>query len=63
MSHSAENANNTIHYVQLTLFIIVGLIGVYFRFLGDSFTYTSISNVILVIAIIFTLRTVFRIMK
>jgi hypothetical protein len=61
--NSAENANDTRHYTLLIISIVIGLIGVYFRFLGDSFMYTSISNVILVIGIIIALKAVFTIMK
>jgi hypothetical protein len=61
--NSVENANATRHYTLLVVAIVIGLVGVYFRFLGDSFMYTSISNVILVIGIIIALRTVFAIMK
>jgi divalent metal cation (Fe/Co/Zn/Cd) transporter len=61
--NTTENANSTRHYVLLTIAIIIGLVGVYFRFLGDSFMYTSISNVILVVGIILALKAVFTIMK
>jgi len=60
---SAEQANDTRHYVLLTIAIIIGIVGVYFRFLGNSFMYTSISNVILIIGIILALKGVFAIMK
>lgn len=60
---TAENANATRHYILLTVAIIIGIVGVYFRFLGDSFTYTSISNVILILGIILALKAVFSIMK
>ena len=60
---SAEQANDTRHYILLTIAIIIGIVGVYFRFLGNSFMYTSISNVILIIGIILALKGVFAIMK
>lgn len=63
MSHSAEEANSTRHYVLLTIAIIIGLVGVYFRFAGDSFMYTSISNVIFIIGILIALKAVFTILK
>ncbi|MES2279327.1 MAG: hypothetical protein V4592_25060 [Bacteroidota bacterium] len=63
MSHTAEEANSTRHYILLTVAIIIGLVGVYFRFAGDSFFYTSVSNVILIIGIIIALKAVFTIMK
>lgn len=61
--NSVENANATRHYTLLIISIVIGLVGVYFRFIEDSFMYTSISNVILIIGIIICLVAVFRIMK
>ena len=62
--HSTENANDTRHYMVLTVAIIIGLLGVFIRFWGpESFMLTSISNVVLVIGIIIALRTVFSIIK
>lgn len=61
---SRANANETSHYMVLTVAIIIGVIGVFARFWGpESFMLTSISNVILVIAILIALRTVFAIIK
>jgi len=59
----SANANDTRNYIILTIGIFIGLLGVYFRFLGDSFFYTSVSNVILIIGIIVSLRMVFTILK
>jgi F0F1-type ATP synthase assembly protein I len=59
----STTANDTRNYVTLTIAIIIGMVGVYFRFLGDSFFYTSVSNVILIIGIIIALRVVFSILK
>jgi len=59
----STTANDTRNYVVLTIAIIIGMVGVYFRFLGDSFFYTSVSNVILIIGIIIALRSVFTILK
>ena len=60
---SVENANATRHYTLLIISIVIGLVCLYFLFLVDSFMYTSISNVILVIGSIICLTAVFRIMK
>ena len=59
----STTANDTRNYVILTIGIIIGLVGVYFRFFGDSFFYTSVSNIILIIGIIICLRVVFTILK
>jgi hypothetical protein len=61
--NTAENANETRHYILLVIAIVIGIVGVYFRFLGDSFFYTSVSNVIFIIGIIIALKAVFSIMK
>jgi hypothetical protein len=65
MSHTkeTEEANNPSHYVVLTIAIIIGIVGVYLRFAGNSFAINAASNVILVVGIIIALRSVFKIMK
>ncbi len=42
---------------------MIGMVGVFFRFFGDSFFYTSVSNIFFIIAIIIALRSVFTILK
>ncbi|RYE33095.1 MAG: hypothetical protein EOP42_08685 [Sphingobacteriaceae bacterium] len=59
----STTANDTKNYIILTVAIMIGMVGVFFRFLGDSFFYTSVSNVFLVIGIIVALRGVFTILK
>lgn len=58
-----NNANQTHYYVTLVIAIGLGLVGVFFRFLQDSFLFTSISNIILIIASFIAIKTVFRIIK
>ena len=60
---NTENANAPRHYLLLTLAIFIGLVGVYFRFFGETVIYSIISNFILVIAVIFGLKIVFDILK
>lgn len=64
---SMEKANATNIYVILTVAIIVGTVGVFFRFLdeifGHGFLFTSVSNIILVIGILISLKGVFAILK
>lgn len=60
---NTENANDTRHYIILTIAIFIGLVGVYFRFFGDAAFYSIVSNFILVIAVILGLKTVFDILK
>lgn len=59
----STTANDTKNYIIITIAILVGMVGVFFRFLGDSFLFTSVSNVFLVIGIIIALRGVFTILK
>jgi hypothetical protein len=64
---SLEKANSTSVYMILTIAIIVGMVGVFFRFLdeifGHGFLFTSVSNIILVIGILISLKGVFTILK
>lgn len=64
---SMEKANSLNIYVILTVAIIVGMVGVFFRFLdeafGHGFIFTSVSNIILVIGILIALKGVFTILK
>lgn len=61
--NKSASANDTRNYIILTIGIFIGLIGVYFRFFGDSFFYTSVSNIILIVGIIVCLRMIFAILK
>lgn len=58
-----NNANETKYYVTLVVAIIFGLAGTFFRFIQDSFLFTSISNVLLIIGAVLAINTVFKIMK
>ncbi|MFD1258741.1 hypothetical protein ACFQ3S_18180 [Mucilaginibacter terrae] len=64
---SLEKANSTSVYMILTVAIVVGMVGVFFRFLdeifGHGFIFTSVSNIILVIGILISLKGVFAILK
>jgi len=65
--NSVEKANSLNIYVVITLAVLVGLAGVFFRFLdqafGHGFIFTSVSNIILVIGILIALKGVFTILK
>jgi len=58
-----NNANQTHYYVTLAIAVVFGIAGTFFRFLQDSFLFTSISNILLIIGAVIAFRTVFRIMK
>jgi len=65
--NSVEKANSLNIYVIITIAVIVGIVGVFFRFLdeifGHGFIFTSASNIILVIGILIALKGVFTILK
>lgn len=61
--NKSATANDTRNYIILTIGIVIGIVGVFFRFFGDSFFFTSVSNIILIVGIIVCLRMVFTILK
>ena len=58
-----NNANQTHYYVSLIFAVAFGLAGTFFRFIQDSFLFTSISNILLIIGSLIAFRTVFKILK
>ncbi len=58
-----NNANQTHYYVTLIIAVAIGLAGAFFRFLQDSFLFTSISNILLIIGSYIGIAAVFKIMK
>jgi hypothetical protein len=62
-SEHANNANETSHYVLMTVGIAVGLVGVFLRFAGTWSFVDILSNIILVIGVIICLKAVFNILK
>ena len=58
-----NNANQTHYYIILTVAIVIGLVGVFFRFIDDTFLINTISNILLVVASFIAIRTVLQIMK
>jgi len=61
--NKSTTANDPRDYITITIAVLVGLVGVFFRFLGDSFFFATVSNVFLIIGIIIVLRGVFTILK
>jgi uncharacterized membrane protein YsdA (DUF1294 family) len=59
---SMENANSIRHYTLLVIAIIIGLVGVYLRFADFKYS-TAVSNVILIVGVVISLKAVFTIMK
>jgi hypothetical protein len=62
-SEASNNANETSHYVLMTVGIFVGFFGVVLRFLTDWDLVDIVSNIIFVIGIIICLKSVFNILK
>jgi hypothetical protein len=62
MGSPMQEANSESHYKILVVYIIIGLVGVYLRFAEFPHA-TLISNIILLIASILTLKAVFGILK
>ena len=65
---SVENANNERHYVLITIALVIGLVGVYFRFAADPASnhvaiYNWVSNIILIIGVSVALKGIFAILK
>jgi tetrahydromethanopterin S-methyltransferase subunit C len=58
-----NQANDIRHYSLLTIGIIVGIVGVYLRFLNDTDLISYISNILLVIGTVICFKAVFAIMK
>lgn len=58
-----NNANQTHYYTTLIIAVAIGLGGAFFRFIQDSFLFTSISNILLIIGSYLAISTVFKIMK
>jgi len=58
-----NNANQTHYYITLVIAIAIGLVGVFGRFIQDSFLVNSISNILLFVAAVLAIRTVLRILK
>ncbi|SUJ21884.1 Uncharacterised protein [Sphingobacterium spiritivorum] len=57
-----NNANRTEYYVTLTVAIVIGLAGVFVRFIQDSFLFSAIANILLIIASVIAFKTVFSIL-
>jgi len=61
--NSVENANDERHYFLITISLIIGLVGVYLRFVNDAAYFSWASNVILIVGVALALKGVFSILK
>ena len=60
---TTEHANDERHYILLTIAIIIGIIGVYLRFVGDAAYFTWAANIILITAAAIMFKAVFTILE
>ncbi len=58
-----NNANETSHYVLMTVGIVVGMIGVMLRFTSDWVYIDLVANIIFIIGTILSLKAVIDILK
>ncbi len=60
---STQEANADRHYILLTVAVIIGLAGLYLRFVSDAASFTWIANIILIVGVAIMLKAVFAILK
>ncbi len=66
--NQTEEANDERHYLLIVVAVIIGIIGVYFRFAADPasghpFFYNCVANILLVIGVGVALKAIFAILK
>jgi len=61
--NKTEEANSESHYKLLVVAIVIGLVGVYVRFIDAIPHASAIANVILVAGVVVCLKAVFDIVK
>ena len=58
-----EESNDPAHYNLIIIGIVVGLVGIFLRFAGSWMFIDGISNILLLIGVIISLKAVLRILK
>jgi uncharacterized membrane protein len=58
-----NNANETSHYILLTVGIVIGMIGIMLRFVVQSVMVDMVANFIFIVGTYFTLKAVFAILR
>ncbi|MEJ7778284.1 MAG: hypothetical protein WKF68_01740 [Daejeonella sp.] len=58
-----EESNDPAHYKLIVIGIIIGMVGVFLRFAGSWMLIDAISNILLVIGVVVSLKAVMRILK
>ena len=54
--NKTEEANDERHYVLIVIAVIVGVAGVYLRFVNDTHLYTWIANILLILGVALALK-------
>jgi len=58
-----EESNDPAHYNLIVIGIVIGLIGIFLRFVGSWMLIDAISNILLVIGVVVSLKAVLKILK
>lgn len=66
--NKTEEANHEKHYMLIVLAVIIGVFGVYFRFMAPENTwhvsfYNWIANIFLILGVALALKAIFAILK
>jgi hypothetical protein len=66
--NKTEEANDERHYLLIVVAVVIGIVGVYFRFAADPasghpFFYNCVANILLVLGVIVALKAIFTILK
>lgn len=66
--NKTEEANDERHYLLIVVAIVIGMVGVFFRFAADPasghpFFYNCVSNILLVLGVVISLKAIFAILK
>jgi len=61
--NTTEEANEERHYYLLVVAIVIGIVGVYLRFIGDFRHVNLVANIILITGVAIALRAVYNILK
>lgn len=62
-SNGTAEANAPSHYIQITIGLLIGMIGIFLRFTGTWDLINIVSNILFVIGIVICLKAVLRILK
>ena len=61
--NKTEEANSERHYLLLVVAIIIGIVGVYLRFVADFRHVNIVANIILIIGVAIAMKAVYDILE